>query len=192
MKHDLNEMTNEELSSLFPIILSEHKKYWASRYKKEKAVLEKAVGKEAIVRMNHIGSTAVPGIMAKPTIDILLEIKDNIDTEILIQNIKSAGFIFTRKLENPPPHMMFMKGYTLDGFKGQAYHVHVRYAGDWDEIYFKNYLLKHPDTAEEYEKLKVELKNKFEHDREGYTNGKTDFIKRITLLAREEYSGKKP
>ena len=87
---------------------------------------------------------------------------------------------------------MFMKGYTLDGFKGQAYHVHVRYAGDWDEIYFKNYLLKHPDTAEEYEKLKTELKNKFEHDREGYTNGKTDYIKRITLLAREEYSGKRP
>ena len=80
--------------------------------------------------------------------------------------------------------MMFMKGYTPQGFKGQVFHVHVRYNGDWDELYFRDYLLAYPEIADEYGKLKLELKKGYEHDRDGYTHAKTDFIKRITRLAR--------
>ena len=49
--------------------------------------------------------------------------------------------------ENSAPHIMFAKGYTPEGFAGQAFHVHVRYKGDWDEIYFRDYLLRHYDVA---------------------------------------------
>jgi GrpB-like predicted nucleotidyltransferase (UPF0157 family) len=66
--------------------------------------------------------------------------------------------------------------------------VHVNYSGDWDELYFKDYLLSHPETAVEYGKLKLELQKKFEHNRDGYTDAKTDFIKRIVKLARAEIS----
>jgi len=79
---------------------------------------------------------------------------------------------------------MFMKGYTPQGFEGQAFHVHVRYSGDWDELYFRDYLLANPDIAAEYGKLKLELQKKYKHDRDAYTSAKTDFIKRITRLAR--------
>lgn len=81
--------------------------------------------------------------------------------------------------------MMFMKGYTPQGFKGQAYHLHVRYAGDWDEPIFCHYLQLHPKVARKYGELKVELKKRYEHDRDAYTESKTEFITSIVQLARK-------
>lgn len=186
MNKPFNDMTNEELWELFPIVLSVHNPIWVKNYLTEKPVLEKAVGIQNIVRMNHIGSTAIPSLIAKPTIDILLEIKDDTDNKRLISNMQSVGYIYSEQPSNPAPHMMFMKGYTPQGFKGQVFHVHVRYSGDWDELYFRDYLLAHPEIADEYGKLKLELKKEYEHDRDGYTHAKTDFIKRITKLARSD------
>ena len=81
--------------------------------------------------------------------------------------------------------MMFMKGYTLQGVQGQAYHIHVRYAGHWDEPVFCHYLQTHPDVAHDYGELKKKLKKeKYEHDREAYTEGKTEFIRHIVQLAK--------
>ena len=113
-------MTNEELWELFPIILSVHNPIWVTSYSKEKPVLKQAVGIQNIVRMNHVGSTAIPNLIAKPTIDILLEIKDYTDIERLISNMQSVGYIYSEQPNNPAPHMMFMKGYTQQGFKGQV------------------------------------------------------------------------
>lgn len=81
--------------------------------------------------------------------------------------------------------MMFLKEYTENGFQGQAYHIHVRYSGDWDEIYFRDYLLANPDVAKEYGELKVQLAKQYKNDREEYTKSKTEFIKRITEVARK-------
>lgn len=184
MNKPLDQMTNEELWALFPIILSGYDPVWPENFLKEKILLEQAAGLQNIDRINHIGSTAVPDLPAKPTIDILLEIKKDTDVKELISNMQSAGYIYSEQPDNPAPHMMFLKGYTPQGFKGQAFHVHVRYSGDWDELYFRDYLLMHPEIAAEYGKLKLELKERYEHDRDGYTNAKTDFIKRITRLAR--------
>lgn len=186
MAKALEEMTNDELFRLFPIVISGHDPIWRENYLVEKSVIEKNIGIDNIVRISHYGSTAVPGLPAKPTIDILLEIKDNTDCEKLILDMKAAGYISSSQPDNPAPHMMFMKGYTQEGFKGQVYHIHVRYSGDWDELYFRDYLISHPDAADEYGKLKLELKNRFEFDRDGYTKAKTDFIRKVTKLAREE------
>lgn len=190
MKKQLSEMTNEELWELFPIILSEHDRGWAQRYWRERDKIAAAAGEENIVRISHIGSTAVPGLIAKPTIDILLEIKESCDAERLKEALVSAGYIFIAQPGNPPPHMTFLKGYTPEGFKGQAYHVHVRYAGDWGEHYFRDYLQAHRDAAEAYGRLKTELLGKYERDRDGYTEAKSDFIKKYTALARAEYRGR--
>jgi len=85
---------------------------------------------------------------------------------------------------------MFMKGYTSHGFEGQAYHIHVRYPGDWDELYFRDYLKSHPETAEEYGNLKLELKTIYQYDRDAYTRAKSDFINEINKLARKEFPDK--
>lgn len=183
-------MINQELWQLFPIIISEHKSIWKENYLVEKAAIEEAVGKDIIVRVSHFGNAAVPNLPAKPTIDILLEVKDNTETEKLISDMEAIGYIYSSQPANPAPHMMFMKGYTPEGFKGQAFHVHVRYSGDWDELYFRDYLISHPDVADKYGKLKVDLQKKSEHDRDGYTSAKTGFIKEFTILARKEMSGK--
>jgi GrpB-like predicted nucleotidyltransferase (UPF0157 family) len=81
---------------------------------------------------------------------------------------------------------MLAKGYSIKGFSGQAYHIHVRYSGNWDEIIFRNYLINNPEVAHEYCELKRKLSIEFFHDREKYTESKSDFIWRITKIAREE------
>lgn len=187
---NLHEMSFEQLGKLFPIIISEHDKDWKNKYAGEKIIIENAIGKENIVRINHYGSTFVPNLLAKPTIDILLEIKDDTDLNNLIENIKSIDYMYSPQPNNPAPHMMFMKGYTNKGFVGQAFHLHVRYKGDWDELYFRDYLLTNKDIAKEYGKLKLQLKEKFEHDREGYTQSKSEFIKAATKQARIELCNK--
>jgi GrpB-like predicted nucleotidyltransferase (UPF0157 family) len=186
-QRQLTEMTNEELWQLFPIVLCEYQTRWESDFLTESENIQSRILPDCISRITHIGSTAVPGLLAKPTIDILLEIKEDTDTNLLINKMEAAGYIYSLQPDNPAPHMMFMKGYTLSGFEYPVYHVHVRYPGDWDEVYFRDYLRSHPEAVKEYSALKQKLKEKFEHDRDGYTEAKTDFIKRITKLARKEH-----
>jgi GrpB-like predicted nucleotidyltransferase (UPF0157 family) len=183
MNRDLKGMTNEELWHLFPVILSEHQPEWKAAYLKEEAALEQAIGAGSVFRISHIGSTAIPNLIAKPTIDILVEI-NNTDLERLVVSMQSIGYICSEQPGNPAPHLMFLKGYTPQGFQGQAFHVHVRYRGDWDEIYFRDYLLANPEVAAEYGKLKLGLHKTYEHDRDAYTAAKTEFITRINRLAR--------
>ena len=85
---------------------------------------------------------------------------------------------------------MFIKGYTPRGFEGQTVHVHVRRSGDWGELYFRDYLASHPDAAEAYGNLKRALKDKYPHDRDGYTEAKGAFIQKHTEQARLEFPGK--
>jgi GrpB-like predicted nucleotidyltransferase (UPF0157 family) len=182
----LNEMTNEELGKLFPVIISDPDPEWSRMFREEKIRIRKALGKRNIVKVEHIGSTAVPGLKAKPTIDILLEIPVTADKENIVEKLAGLNYLFTSKPENPAPQMMCMKGYTLNGFVGQSYHIHVRYPGDWDELVFRDYLRAHPDAASEYEALKVRLAIRYKNDREGYTEGKTEFVRKIITMAREK------
>ena len=118
----LTEMSDEELGTLFPIILTEHKKDWAKLYDQEERILYDTIGKN-IYRIDHIGSTAVEQLIAKPTIDILLEINGETNTNELIKSLESIGYIYSPQPQKPAPHMMFMKGYTLQGFQGHPFEV---------------------------------------------------------------------
>lgn len=76
------------------------------------------------------------------------------------------------------------KGYTEDGFAEKVFHLHLRLKDDINEIYFRDYLNAHQDIAKEYEKLKLKLWKKYEHNRDAYTNAKTEFVKKYTELAK--------
>lgn len=182
----LQKMTNEELWELFPIVLEDYNPQWQNWYQKEQEMILDAVNREYAARIHHIGSTAVYGLRAKPTVDILLEIKKECDLNLLIQNLEEIGYIYARQPHKPAPHMMFQKGYTTLGFEKEVYHLHIRYQGDWDEIYFRDYLRIHSDAAAKYAELKERLRTEYEHDRDGYTLAKTAFVKEITAMAREE------
>ena len=190
MIRDLASMDFSELGRLFPIIISEHNPLWNDKYISESKLIETAIGRGVIVRMQHCGSTAVSNLSAKPTIDILMEIRENTEVDHVVSSMGTIGYQNSPQPNKPAPHLMFMKGYTPEGFKGQAYHVHLRYSGDWDELYFRDYLIAHPAIADEYGRLKKTLGQRFKYDREAYTNGKTEFIQRITCLARKELGGK--
>ena len=84
----LSEMTLEELWQLFPIVLSEHAPDWKQYYEEEKALLEKTFGR-LLVRIEHIGSTAVEGLIAKPTVDILLEADPSASPEAVRQTAET-------------------------------------------------------------------------------------------------------
>jgi GrpB-like predicted nucleotidyltransferase (UPF0157 family) len=155
-------------------------------YIDEKQNILKTIGTGIILRIEHIGSTSAPGLCAKPTIDILIEISDNADTDILVNKLQTIRYQYISRPDNPPPHIMLAKGYSVKGFSGQAFHLHVRYSGDWDEIVFRNYLINNTEVAYEYGELKRKLSIEFMHDREKYTESKSDFISGITKTAREE------
>ena len=75
-------------------------------------------------------------------------------------------------------------------FAKKVFHLHVRYFGNWNELYFRDYLIAHPDVAAEYGKLKLCLLKKFEHDRDGYTEAKSEFVLKYSTAAREEFKNK--
>lgn len=182
-------MTLEELWELFPIILKEHNPQYKNWYKDEKQKILNAVESENIIRISHIGSSAVEGLISKPTIDILLEIDGCCDATKLTNALSRIGWGLMHQ-ENDPMKKMFCKGYTPDGFSEKVYHLHVVYMGDWSELYFRDYLIAYPNVAAEYGKIKLALLQNFEHDRDGYTKAKSDFILKYSKIAKQEYNGK--
>jgi GrpB-like predicted nucleotidyltransferase (UPF0157 family) len=150
--------------------------------------LEKLIGTENIARISHFGSTSVPGLTAKPTVDILLEIKEDSNVSKLIDALSSPEYICLNPpdMPTPPPHLVFLKGYTPIGFAEKVYHIHVRYPDDWDQLHFRDYLIANPVTAAEYAALKRRLFNEYEFNRDGYTAAKSAFVRSMTKKAREE------
>lgn len=181
----LHDFTAEELGRLFPIEIHDFTEAWIELYDVEKKLITNSFTPSEIIRIDHIGSTAIPGLKAKPTIDILLQVSEQIDIQKLADVFTVLGYQLTQQPDNPPPHMTFVKGYTMQGFKGQAFHVHIKYKGDWDEIRFTAYLKKHKEIAKEYEALKLKLATKYKNDREAYTDSKTRFVERINILTRK-------
>ena len=190
MEKKLSEMNLEELWELFPIILCEHNPEYKEWYSEEKDKIEKIVGVSKIDRINHIGSTAVEGLIAKPTIDILLELNCNNDIENIKLRLEDAGWVLMESESEPNFKMSFNKGYTPNGFAKKVFHLHVRFLGDWDELYFRDYLMIYKGVAKKYGELKQQLQKKYEHDRDGYTETKTHFIRKWTKKAREDFGNR--
>ena len=178
-------MSLEELWQLFPIFLTEHKACWKEWYAEEASSLKKALPE--MTGISHIGSTSVPEIWAKPIIDILAEVSAEADLSEYRKRIEGCGYIFMGESSHG---FSFNKGYTETGFAEKVFHLHLRHAGDNRELYFRDYLIDHPETAREYEEMKLSLWKKYEHNRDAYTNAKTEFIKRYTETAMKLYAGR--
>lgn len=186
MKHDFSGLSTERLRELFPIILSEHKTYWKKEYEQEKVLIE-GFFKGDLLRIEHIGSTAIKDLIAKPTIDILVEVKETTDLDTVIERMEDFGYV-RNNLDTDL--VLMIKGYTPVGWIGQAFHIHVRYHRDWDELYFRDYLIEHPDVRKAYEKLKIKLKKRYEYDRDAYTDAKSAFIHKHTKRAKKRYGNR--
>jgi GrpB-like predicted nucleotidyltransferase (UPF0157 family) len=158
----------------------------------EKDKIIKCIGIQNIERISHIGSSAVKGLIAKPIIDILLEVNEESDVQWLKDLLENNGWTLMSVSAEGKPQMKisFNKGYTSKGFADKVYHLHVRYLGDWNELYFRDHLIKYNEVADEYGKLKLSLLTKYKNNRDGYTEAKTDFILKYSNLARKEFEGR--
>ena len=179
MAKKLSEMTLEELWHLFPVVLTEHKEFWKEWYSEEETLWSNRL--PCIYRISHIGSTAIP------IIDILVELPKEIQLLDYKEVIINSGYICMSESSN---RLSFNKGYTEVGFVHRVFHLHLRYVDDNDELYFRDYLVEHSAIAKEYEKLKLALWKEYEHDRDDYTNAKTDFIKKYTGNAKVIYGNR--
>lgn len=173
----LAKMTLIQLWQLFPIQLTPPQPQWAQWFQHEKERLEGVLTQE--VAIHHIGSTAIRGIWAKPIIDLLVEAPPA-ELETVGRILKEQGY---REMARSEGRIDFNKGYTPKGFARRVFHLHLRRFGDCEELYFCNHLNRHEDLAKDYEALKLALWQEYEFDRDGYTERKTEFVKKATAEA---------
>jgi len=175
----LKNMSLAELWELFPVELTRHNPEWRNWAHDEIESLSVILSRFNPI-INHIGSTAISGIMAKPIMDILVEISSDYDWLSVKEALENAGYIC---MSDTDDRMSFNKGYTPEGYAGKVFHIHIHSVGDNDEILFRDYLIKNPDMAKEYEALKLSLLPKFKNNRDGYTAAKSEFIQRVMVNA---------
>jgi len=145
----------------------------------ERDVLRAILGEE-IIAIHHIGSTSIPGMMAKPIIDILIEVRAIEAIDDYNSQMQWAGYVVKGEY-GIPGRRFFYKGQNA-----RTHHVHAFNAGTHDikrHLNFRDYLINHPAMASEYAELKKGLAVKFRFDIDGYCDGKNDFIKNIESIA---------
>ena len=157
-----------------PIVIANYDASWPTIFEQEKALLKASLG-DAAISIDHIGSTAVPGLSAKPVIDIQIGVKEvQPDTEyaekLAVLGYQSKPDAFDNQ------HLFFYKT-SKDGRR--THHVHIVEEGTNEQmrhIVFRDYLRSNPRGATEYEALKRAMAEKFTNDRSAYVDAKTAFI----------------
>lgn len=187
MTTNLADMTLEELWELFPIVLVPHDDEWVEQYAEMETCLRELLIAFPVARISHIGSTAIPGIWAKPIVDVLVEFDESFSLEGAASSLEAGGFIIMSKSKT---QISLNYGYTPTGFAEKVFHIHLRQTGDNDELYFRDYLCDHEEVARAYEQLKLQLWRQFEKNRDAYTDAKAEFVKAWTNSAKQIYSGR--
>jgi len=151
---------------------------WVSLFDTEAARLRAALDPGLVAGIEHFGSTAVPGLAAKPIIDILVAVT-SLATAMatMVEPIKALGYAYWA--ENPKPdRMFFVKGMPPYGER-RTHHVHITQPDGemWRRrLPFRDYLRANPDEARRYETLKRDLATRFPADRERYTDAKSEYL----------------
>jgi GrpB-like predicted nucleotidyltransferase (UPF0157 family) len=165
---------------------------WPRMFLLEKNHLLSCLPDTILKRIEHFGSTAIPRLSAKPIIDILVEVTSLEDTKKIIVPILTAqGYeYFWRPSwgdDVPPFYAWFIK---RDSQGQRTHHIHMveHDFEHWDRLLFRDYLIEYPDIAKEYEQIKVRLAENFQDNRVTYTQAKTEFIVKVTQLAKRYYS----
>ena len=142
------------------------------------------MGKLAI-QVEHIGSTAVPGLGAKPIIDIMIGIEKLNEAEKCLSLLEEIDYLFDRNSIKDFPERRSLEKLS-NGTKILLYIVEAN-TDYWEKhILFRDYLRSHPEIAKEYNKLKVELVKKYKNNQIAYTEGKASFIKKVKSKASKE------
>lgn len=155
-----------------PVEIVEYDRGWAVAFAVLGAAFRDALG-AAAVRIDHIGSTAVPGLAAKPVIDVQVSVRSLEPVDPFRDPLERLGFVY--RADNPER----TKRYFREPPGQRRTHVHVRQLGSFSQqvpLLFRDYLRSHPSAAAEYADTKRRTADLFRHDRQGYVEAKDAFV----------------
>jgi GrpB-like predicted nucleotidyltransferase (UPF0157 family) len=154
---------------------------WSQLYEVECGVLQSIFGDE-VVAIHHIGSTSIPGMSAKPIIDLMIEVRDIISVDQFNEKMRETGY--TPKGENG----ISGRRYFVKGSEDlHLSHVHCFQSGHWQIercLTFRDYLMNHPVEARSYSQLKENLAEHYPENIDAYVEGKETFCDEINAKAR--------
>src|SRR5512137_1730469 len=159
------------------IHIVQYDRNWPALYEQERTWIAAALG-ETVAEIHHVGSTAVPGLSAKPIIDIMVAVTQLAPSEDYGRKLEPLGYEYHDSEE--AGRIFFRKGMP------RTHHVHIVERSSWTlqrHLLFRDYLRAHPQTMQQYARLKQELAIQFESDRKAYTEAKTKFVESIVALA---------
>ncbi|HJP59789.1 MAG TPA: GrpB family protein [Gemmatimonadaceae bacterium] len=149
---------------------------WPRLFVAEQRRLDGLLTQEGLaLELQHTGSTAIPGLAAKPILDLLAGAPDLTSLARAIDTLQHADYIYRGEQGIPGRHF-FRRG------NPRQYHIHLTLTGSdfWrDHLLFRNYLRAHAEAAAEYATLKQALAERYPFDREAYIEGKTEFVRRV-------------
>lgn len=167
------------------VIIVDYDPQWPILYEEEKRLILRVVGHK-VLAIEHVGSTAVPGLGAKPIIDMMSGVRQSPDAEECIPLLRDIGYTSVTPQPDDPDHY-----YCLGkGPHSVGYHLHLMKFGSdsWEKhLLFRDYLRTHPSVSQQYYEIKKKLADEHRLDRAAYTEAKTSFIE--TVVARASIVG---
>jgi GrpB-like predicted nucleotidyltransferase (UPF0157 family) len=157
---------------------------WPILFDEEAKRLRATLDPSLVVGLEHFGSTAVPGLSAKPVIDILIAVRSLADAQpSFVEPLRNLDYVYWA--DNPKKdRMFFVRGMPPFGSR-RSHHVHVTepHGEMWQRLAFRDYLRAHPEEARTYEQLKRRLATEHPRDREAYTGAKSAYIESVMRKA---------
>lgn len=168
------------------VIIVDYDPSWPNVFEAEKTRLLSVAG-EFIAAIEHIGSTSVPGLGAKPIIDILAGVRTLAEgRQTIVPLTTQLGYEYMPEYEVEMPYRLYFNKHPP---VGDQFHLHMVETTSefWERhLLFRNYLRVHPEAAQEYDRLKRRLAKEYRAQREAYTDAKTEFVRSIETKARAE------
>ncbi len=163
------------------VFLSAYNKSWSRLFRSERDRLRRVLGRR-IREVEHVGSTSVPGLCAKPVLDLAIAIKDVSKIMRLVKPLEKIGYEYKGEYGLPGRHF-FVRGEPV------THHLHFVESGSdhwrvW--LLFRDYLRRHPSEAARYEKFKRAKARKYASDRAAYTGSKSAFVEKMLRKAEAE------
>lgn len=169
--------TGIQMSAQDNIVIEAYSFAWPKLFDAEMKTIKKIANQLPYEAIEHIGSTAVPGLSSKPIIDILITLDSIEEANQWIKPLETLGYVFWS--ENPDKsHLRFFKGMPPFGMR-RTHHIHIVEANNHtaeQRILFRDILRQNEKIKLEYESLKLKLAQSFSKDREEYTDKKSEFI----------------
>jgi GrpB-like predicted nucleotidyltransferase (UPF0157 family) len=168
------------------VLFREYEASWPQLFKAEKILVLGQIGQH-LLTIEHIGSTSVPGLSAKPIIDMLLGVQTLDQADACLEPLQQLGYEYLPERTAFTKARRFLRKYSPGELVG--YHLHLLQPSNphWTALLaFRNYLRHHPATAHRYGVLKQQLAEQFPTDRLAYLHGKADFIHAVLQGAQQE------